>query len=353
MNYHIEELNNINAADWKRLCEESKEGSFFHTLEWKEILEHSFNFKNHCFLLYRNEEPVALCPFYEATINGFRGLVSLPDSDYNHIIIMDKKDPLIASHILEYCKEISRKNKLLFILITTLSELTKDHFNRFDPLPFPISGDMVLNLKEISPDKIWNDILSKQERKYIRRFENDGFKIKELNSIDDIKIFYEYYKTNIEFKNATPHPFSHFEDLLKTYSSKEMILTLLYKNDVVAGGQLAFLHNIKKTMYLRYLSLNRDLPTRYHSTLFIYWNCIERASEMEYNRICFGRTPPYPNDARYRLKEKLGCHFETEYSLIYPRSHLFKIGYNIYYNIYHILKTTRYESLDLQRGGEY
>jgi hypothetical protein len=67
------------------------------------------------------------------------------------------------------CKE----NKLLFILITTLSELTKDHFNRFDPLPFPIR-DMVLNLKEISPDKIWNDILSKQERKYIRRFGNDG-----------------------------------------------------------------------------------------------------------------------------------------------------------------------------------
>ncbi len=151
-------------------------------------------------------------------------------------------------------------------------------------------------------------------------------------------MFYKYYKTNLEFKNASPYPFSHFEDLLKTYSSTEMMLTLLYKDEVVAGGQLAFLHDPKKTMYLRYLSLNRDLPTRYHSTWCIYWDCIERATKMGYSKICFGRTPPYSNDSHYQLKEKFGCHFEKEYSLIFPRSHLFKIGYNIYYNIYNFRK---------------
>jgi hypothetical protein len=59
---------------------------------------------------------------------------------------------------------------------------------------------------------------------------------------------------------------------------------------------------------------------------------------MGYNKICFGRTPPYSNDSHYQLKEKFGCHFEKEYSLIFPRSHLFKIGYNIYYNIYNFRK---------------
>ncbi len=338
MNYHIEDLSNTNATDWKRVCKESKEGSFFHTLEWKRILEQSYNFKTHCFLLYRNDESVALCPFYEASINGVRGLISLPDSDYNHIIITDQHDPLIAYHILDKCKEITRENKLFFILITTLNELTKDHFSRYNPLPFPLGGDMVLNLEEFNPDKIWNDNFSKKERKYIRRFENDGFRIKEVTSIDDIKMFYKYYKTNIEFKNATPYPFSHFEDLLNVYSSTEVILTLLYKNEIVAGGQLAFLDNFKKTMYLRYLSLNRELTSRYHPTLYIYWDCINRASERGFSRICFGRTPPYPNDVHYQFKEMFGCHYEKEFSLIFPRSHLFKIGYNIYYNIYNLSK---------------
>ncbi len=322
MNYHIEELSNKNLKDWERLSEESREGNFFHTLEWKQILEQSYNFRSHCFLLYRNGEPVALCPFYEASINGIQGLISLPDSDYNHIIITDQYDPLIAYHILQKCNEIAKENKLLFILITTFNEMTKDHFSKFSPLPFPIGGDMVLDLEEFSPDKIWHDNFSK----------------KEIKSIDDIKIFYNYYKKNLEFKNAAPYSFSHFEDLLKTYSSTEMLLTLLYKNEVVAGGQLAFLHSPKKTMYLRYLSLNRDLPTRYHSTWYIYWDCIERASEMGYSKICFGRTPPYQNDSHYQLKEKFGCRFEREYSLIFPRSQIFKMGYNIYYNIYNFRK---------------
>jgi len=336
MNYHIEELNNINVIDWKRLCEE--EGSFFHTLEWKQILEQSYNYISHYFLLYRDEELVALCPFYEAAINGIRGLVSLPDSDYNHIIITDKSDSLIIDHIIDKCKEIARKNKLFFILITTFNELAKDHINRYKPLPYPIIGNMVLNLEELGQDKIWNEIFSTEIRKYIRRFENDGFTIKEVNSIEDVKIFYNYYKINLEYINATPYPFSHFEDLLKTYSSTEMIMTLLYKNETVAGGHLAFLYSPKKTIFSRYMSLNRNLPSRYKPALYLYWDFIKRASEKGYSIVNFGRTPHFPNDIHYQLKEKFGCQYEKEYSMIIPTSYLFKIAYPIYYNLYSLAK---------------
>jgi hypothetical protein len=338
MDYHIEELSNKNATDWRKLCKESKEGGFFHTLEWKRILERSFNYKTYYFLLYRNNEPVALCPFYEASINGVRGLISLPDSDYNHIIIADRNDPLIAYHILGKCNEIAKENKLSFILITTFNELTRDYFSKYDPLPFPVGGNMALDLEEFSPDKIWNKIFSQRDRKHVRRFENDGFKIKELNSIDDIKTFYKYYKANLESIDAAPYSFSHFEELLRTYSSTEMVLSLLYNNKIIAGGQLAFLYEPKKTVYLRYLSLNRELPNRYRPTTYMRWSWIRKASKMGYGRICFGRTPPDPNDIHYQLKEKFGCRYEKEYSLIFPRSHLFKIGYNIYYNIYNFKK---------------
>jgi hypothetical protein len=83
-------------------------------------LERSYKYKNHCFLVYRNDKPVAICPFYEA------------------------------------CNKIAKENGLYFILITTLSDLTKDHFSEYNPLPFPVGGNMMLNLEENSPDKIWN-----------------------------------------------------------------------------------------------------------------------------------------------------------------------------------------------------
>lgn len=342
MNYYIEELNNLNTIDWIRLCEESNEGSFFHTLKWKEILEKSFHYKNHSFILYRNDEPVALCPFYEAAIYGIKGLVSLPSSDHNHIIITDKEDPLIAYHILDKCREIAKENKLFFILITTLSELTKDYFNSYKPLPYIITGNMMLNLEELPSNKIWSEILSKRERKHIRAFEKDGFRIKEVTSIEDIKTFFKYYKKNLEYINATPYPFSHFKDLLNTYSSKEMTFTLLYKNETIVGGGLAFLSDNKKTMYLRYLSLNRNVPTRYRPTYKIWWDCINKASEMGYSRVCFGRTPPYSKDIHYQFKEKFGCHYEKEYSCIFSTSHLFKLLYTVYYNIYIQAKKYKY-----------
>jgi hypothetical protein len=72
--------------------------------------------------------------------------------------------------------------------------------------------------------------------------------------------------------------------------------------------------------------------------LYLYWDFVKRASEMGYDRVCFGRTPPYSNDIHYQLKEGFGCDFEKEYSLIFSRSHLFSIAYNIYYHMYNFSK---------------
>ena len=342
MDYIIEELSNKNADDWKRLSEECKEGSFFHTLKWKQILEQSFNYKSHNFLLYRNGEPVALCPFYEDTIQGIRGLVSLPLSDYNHLLITDKNDSLIPYHILNKCKEIIKKKKLFYLIVTTSNEFTRDYFNKYKPLPHPITGTMVLNFEDHNPDNIWNEVFSKIDRKYIRRFEKDGFKIKEIRSIEDIKAFYELYKINLESINATPYLFSHFEDLLNTYSSTEMIITLLYKDDDIYGGQLGFMHEPNKTMYIRYLSLNKKLPSRYHSTLYLYWDIINRAFEKGYKVVDFGQTPPYPNNVYYKAKEKFGCQYQKKKSSVFPSSFIFKLGYMVYYNIYTQAKKYKY-----------
>ena len=342
MNYHIEELNNNNAADWEKLNEESKEGSFFHTLKWKRILEQSFNYKSYYFILYRNDEAVALCPFYEYTINGVKGLVSLPTSDYNHIIIIDENDSLMAYHILDKCKEIVKKNKLFFILITTLSESIKDQFYRYKPLPYPIGGNMVLNLEEHNPNKIWNEMFTRKKRKRIKKFDIDGFIIKEIKSLADLKIFYKYYTINLESINVTPYTFSHFEDLFNTYSSSEMIVTLLYKNETIAGGVLTCMHDHNKTIIMRYLSVNRNLTNKYSPTYCLEWDMVKRASGMGYNKINFGRTPPYQNDIHYQIKKKFGCHYEKEISFIFPMTYLFKIGYIIYYNIYSNIKKYKY-----------
>ena len=56
-------------------------------------------------------------------------------------------------------------------------------------------GTMTLNLEKLNPEKIWNEVFTakKRQRRYINRFENDGFQVREVDSSKDIKILYEYY----------------------------------------------------------------------------------------------------------------------------------------------------------------
>jgi len=331
----VEELCLDNEKDWKEFNEKTYDGSFFHTLKWKSILERSFGYKSHYFLVYYKDRVIATCPFYESSLKGFKGLMPLPNSDYHHILV-DKQNfnHLVAKTITNKCHDISKKNRLSFILINTLSKEIKDNFNEPNLFPFPwyIIGTMILDLKENHPEKIWNNIFSQKgkQRKYIRRFIKDGFKIKEVKSLKDLKIFYKYYKTNLEYINAVPYSFSHFEEIWNTYSSTNMITTLLYKNEKVFGGQLHFLYPSRKTIYLKYLALNRDIPRKYTPTYYIFWDAIVRASQMGYTTICYGSTNPNPDEIHYQIKKKFGCYYEESYSIVFPLSVTFKVAYHTY-----------------------
>ena len=109
-----------------------------------------------------------------------------------------------------------------------------------------------------------------------------------------------------------------------------MRTTLLHKNDKVFGGLLSFLWPQQKTIYLRYLALNRDISNRYSPSYYLYWDAIVRASQMGYTTVCFGSTPPDPDEVHYRLKKKFGCYYEENYSMIFPLSFTFKVAYNTY-----------------------
>ena len=340
-NYSIEELSVDNEKEWDRFNENFEDGSFYHTLKWKMILEKSFNFKSHCFLVRHREEVISICPFYEVTIKGFNGLQLLPESDYNNLLIENKHlNNLILKSIVDKTEKIVKNNKLSFAIISTLNKKAAGLSNNYDSLPFPITGNMEVDLRENSPEKIWNDIFSKKDnqRKYIKRFDKDWFKLREIKSIKDLEIFYKYYKENLKFINAPPYLFSHFEKLLNTYSSSDIRITLLHKDEVIAGGLLAFLFSPKKTMYLRYLALNRQLPNKYHAPYYLYWDALMKASQMGYDKVSFGGTPNDSEDYNYRLKKKFGCSYKEIYSFILHYSTTFKFGYNVYRFIKKYLK---------------
>lgn len=161
VNYHIEELNPPNENDWEEFNKKTNDGSFFHTLKWKNMIENSYENKLHYYLIYLTDKVIPICSFCENSIKGFRGLIPITHSDFRHLLL-NKQDYNHLEEILKKIVEISRWEKLSFVIITTLSQEIKNYLKKYNPLAYPIFGEygnFILNLKENSPERIWQDIL--------------------------------------------------------------------------------------------------------------------------------------------------------------------------------------------------
>lgn len=198
----------------------------------------------------------------------------------------------------------------------------------FPIFPYRDDGNMILNLRESPPKKIWENFSAKKgQRKFIRRFDEMGFSVTELNLHDDLKIFYKYYKENINFIGGNPHTFSHFTDLWDNLVSDELRITLLSKNSTVAGGLLMFVYKPQKTVYFQYLCLNRNLPNTYHSTYYLFWEAINWAWNNNYEKISYGAQNFEGTNQRYKIKNECRGNFEPIYSKMIPLTKIFTIGY--------------------------
>ncbi|MDG6257142.1 MAG: GNAT family N-acetyltransferase [Methanomicrobiaceae archaeon] len=340
--YHIEELNSSNARDWEHFNENANVGSFFHSLKWKRIIERSFGIKPHYFLVYEGDDVAAICPFFENNLKYFKGLVSLPYSDFCHVAIENGRacDALIRE-IYSRCMDTTRQEKLAFLQMSAHTPHIRDMMMRYTDLPPLVSGNMVLHLDELTPDQIWNNIFSAKggQRKFINRFIREGCTIEEVRDLKDLELFYHYYNENLEQKHVRSfNQTSFFTTIWDIYSPEDMRITLLRKDDFIFGGLFAYLFPPNRTIYLVHLALNRAIPNTYHPPYYLFWDIIEKACEMGYQHISFGGTANNPENPVYRQKSGFGCDYEFKYSLFMPCSPLFRYGYNFYHFMKHGLK---------------
>lgn len=332
MDFRMEELNSTNIELWEDFNQRMDEGTFFHTTRWKKILE-LLGYTAHYYLIFDGDEPVAICPFFEINIKGFKGITTLPESDYNHLIIKDN-DPQIVDFIRRELEPKAKKKSWSFIIFNSLD---KNFENKLDTTYYPnfSMGTMLVDLEKLNPDKIWDEVFTakKAQRRYIKRFEKDGFQIRELDSREDLKVLYEYYQRNIRHINGNEYPYSHFMDLYNSYSPKNIYSALLCKEDFIAGGFLNFMDESNKIMYSRYIAINRDLPNKYHVQYPLLWETIKKADELGYKRVSFGSNINDQNHRGYKLKRNFGAVYKNNYSVLVPTSKLFKWGHKVYTSV--------------------
>jgi len=308
MTYSIEALSESNSNQWEDFNHQSREGTLFHGIVWKTFLEDEFALKTRYYLIRDDQKVIGICPSIEHSVGYFRGLNCLPHSEFNNLILDDSFDSSRINDLLSLLSE-----KYAFLHFTTYNPDLLERIG-FESYQVEETGNMILDLKEMPPDTIWNSVLSKDERYKIRTFDRDGFQVREIHELDDIEQFYRYYQDNMVFIRGDILPISFFRRLLASFSPDTVRVAVITKGEVFAGGGLTVLYPPKKMAYFEYFSLNRALPNRYTPIFALAWEGITWAWDHGFEKISFGRQKLDPDNPRFRNKTKFGAAHVPLYS---------------------------------------
>jgi hypothetical protein len=316
-------------SSWDDSVSSSTDGTFFHTRKWIGILERSFDFKIKCFLLKDEMDSVGLVPFILSSVHGFPILLPIPISDYNNIIIKDHAAKV--DEVFRSLKVLSKEQRSMLSVFSLPSNFGCSP-NVRGLYEYEGTGHMTLDLEKYPPESVWNDIFNSKvgQRNDINKLERNGFEIRQISNKDDLTVFYKYYSHNMEHIGASPLSFDHFETIYDRCSSDEVRGWILTDGNQIAGGLISFLYGPSRTMYLKYLSLNRELIRTYTPTYTLYWNAINEAYRLGCRTVCFGSTSHNPKLGHYKMKERMGCQYEPKKSCYIPRNVLVGDSLRIY-----------------------
>lgn len=324
--YRLERLTDENADRWEAFNASSPEGSLFHSLRWKRIVEKHSDNKSHYCILYKNDDVFGLFPFTEQSSRHWRGLIPLSYPARLPSILKDYSDPLAMQSAIDQIRRWKGDpGRFSHLLLTSLHKETLDAIPTYPALPYEVGGDMKVDLSATPPGQIW-DALSRSHRNRIRRFDKDGFQTEEIQSEDDLRRFYHYYEKNIRYIEGDLRPFSYFIDLWNAMGA-DIRITLLAKGPVVAGSSVMLLDKVRGEATGAYMGLNRELSNTYTPSYYIYWEALTWAWENNYRRVNYGTQQQVDtNDPRYRVKASTGGQFEPKYTKVIPLTLKYTMG---------------------------
>jgi CelD/BcsL family acetyltransferase involved in cellulose biosynthesis len=273
MNIHVmsSEWNN----DWDSFVTDHVEGSIFHTIRWKRILDKSNLGISSYLILEETGRVVGVCPIYLTTVFPFmRVFFSLPSSDYGNPLL-DSFSPCKTREALSilFSKAacIANDYKVSFwkIILPLSSEL-----NRFMPNNLTVEkeyGSLILSLDE-DIESMFTKKIHKKTRTSIRKAIKMGLEAKE--ELPNVNDFYDLYLSTMCRNKGFPEDIAQLKVIWNELEFKKdyTVLTAKFNGRLVAVI-LAFLFKNRA-----YVWKNSSLPTYLwlNPNEFLYWRLIEQ-----------------------------------------------------------------------------
>lgn len=306
--------------EWEEFVLSHPDGTFFHTLRWKKIIEASFSVESRYLVIKTSDDMiVGVCPLFSILkFKMIRILDSLPFSDFGGPLF--RSDYLLegTNVLLNYLKNTEHLMYTAYANIKTQNESVCNIFKNNGSIIDTSIGLMSLDLNEKNIDYVWNYIFTAKQRKYIRRFDNDGFCIRFAEKEEDLTKFYELHSINMKQKKVKPFPYGFYKNIFKELFPKYFNIALIEINGKCVGAGIFYIFPDKKTIYMTGVGLDKTLSSRYKLYFKLRWETIAYASMLNIKNICFGSTPTDKDSKNYIIKSSFGAEFDQQYLIHHP-----------------------------------
>jgi hypothetical protein len=306
-------------CEWETFLQTAPESTFYHSLNWKKVIEKSFPVRTHYFTV-RNSDGrlVGICPACVLTEGNARVLESLPFSDFGGPVVEKRYQVQACVSLYRAIDEFCHRNRISFAQMCFIRDGCEKLFKSSRCYIDDSKGVVHLDLASIPSDRVWNVLGSKQRQK-IRKLEKNGFEVREAASKEDLKKFLGLYYKNMRYLGVASHGPHFFENLWDLLYPRNF--TILLAGVKAAVGGVAFFQ-YAKTIYLTYLGMDRDsLQHTPAIAPFLYWKAIEWAEKNGFTTVYFGSTPvpkSMQEDVNYSQKMAFGGSFHPQDTIYLP-----------------------------------
>ena len=299
----IEISTDANEGEWNDLLARSDNATIYHTPEWKQFLEKTFNYKPK-YLFAKNEvgDLVGLLPLFEvrSKLTGNR-LCSVPFSHSCGVIGRDDvRDSLIKEGL-----------ELHSNLDTRYLEI-RDHIKMEG---FSFQNSFSTHVLEISSkkDDVWKRLDKSSTRWAITKSKKIGVYAESSTNKEDLLQFYELNCATKKDIGVPCHPWKFFRNLFSCLQGNVSLYIAKYEGETVGGGIFEY---FKSNVLYGYGAANPEFLKLHPYSAFI-WKSIEDACDDGYSSFDFGRTS-YDNEGLINFKKRWGTSEIKLYYTYYP-----------------------------------
>lgn len=261
-------------ARWAAFVDSCPQATFFHRIEWKDVIEHAFRHRTHYFLAERGHRVAGVLPLVEVKSLLFgHCLVSLPFCVYGGVAATE---PETVSALHEAACELAQS------LGVSHLELRNREMREGD---WPRQDLYVTFRKKMHPDAEANLLaLPRKQRAMVRK----GIKAGLTSALDgSVGRFFGLYSDNMRRHGTPALPRSYFEALSSAFGKDCEVLTVLDPAGRAVSSVLTFYFRDEVLPYYAGDAVAaRDLA----ANDFKYWELMRRACERGYRVFDYGRS---------------------------------------------------------------